>query len=75
MKDKIGKKLHTANLILRVALNKITFGIFPKPILLGVQDSNLSYRQVARRADLGTSVLVSFLVYALFRILFARNIL
>ena len=62
LKDKIGKKIWAVNLITRVFLNKVTFGMFPNPMMLMVNDPVLRYRQIARRADLGTGVLFSMIV-------------
>lgn len=56
-KDRVGKTLWTMNFALRLLLNKISFGIFPKQMIMLLQDYSLTYRQVARKADLGTLVL------------------
>jgi hypothetical protein len=53
-KDRLGKKLRTANVALRLLLNKLTFGVFPKQMVLMVND-DMTYRQIARKADLGTA--------------------
>lgn len=58
LKDRIGKQLWFYNVILRMLLNKITFSLFPKPMIFMVNDINLTYRQVRRRADLGTAALL-----------------
>jgi len=74
-KDRLGKKLHTANLAMRLLLNKITFGVFPKPMILMVNDISLSYRQVARRADLGTAALMTILAFSIFKLFVKSSIL
>jgi len=70
LRDKIGKFVHTTNLVLRLLLNKMTFGMFPKPMILSVtMDSDLTFRQVARRADLGTAALFSLSAAIILKIL------
>merc|ERR1712127_971039 len=66
-KDRLGKKLWTANVIMRVLLNKITLGVFPKPMVLMINDPSLSYRQVARKADLGTASLLFAFSFTVFK--------
>ncbi|GFH56427.1 hypothetical protein CTEN210_12903 [Chaetoceros tenuissimus] len=66
-KDRIHKMLWTMNLAMRLLLNKITFGLFPQPMIMLLQDSTLSYKQVANRADAGTVVLKSILAILLLR--------
>ena len=73
-KDRLGKKLWTANVALRLLLNKLTFGIFPKQMVLMVND-DMTYRQVARKADLGTAVLVSASILSVLKFLMRRNLL
>jgi len=68
-KDRIGKKLWTANVAMRLLLNKITAGLFPKPMIMMVNDMTLSYRQIARRADLGTAGLMTLFTFAMFKYL------
>jgi hypothetical protein len=64
--DKIGKALWMANVIVRAALNKLSFGLFPPAaIILCNQSPELSYYQIMRRANLltlGLGTFVSFLV-------------
>lgn len=66
-KDRVGKKLWTANVLLRVIFNKLSFGIFPKPMLMNVSSKDLTYRQVARQADFATLGLVSVLVFSILK--------
>lgn len=69
LKDRIGKKLWTANVILRVLLNKISFGMFPKPMVLMMNVKELSYRQIVRRADLGTAGLICIFAFLLLKVI------
>ena len=60
---------------MRLLLNKITFGLFPKQMIFYVMDRKLTDRQIARRADFGTAGLMSVLAFAAFKLLVARNVL
>ena len=73
-KDRLGKKLWTVNIAMRVILNKVTMGIFPKPMILNASSNKMTYRKLVRQADMGTAVLMSVLAFSLFK-LFARTIL
>jgi len=72
LKDRLGKKLYTMNVIIRVLLNKITFGLVPKPMVLMLQNPNLSYLQVARRADVGTAGFISAFGFLLVKLIMKR---
>jgi len=72
-KDRLGKKLWTANIALRVILNKITFGVFPKPMIMNMSNIELTYRKVVRKADLGTAGLVSVLAFSILKLAVRRN--
>eukprot|EP00532_Pseudo-nitzschia_australis_P015105 CAMPEP_0168279464 /NCGR_PEP_ID=MMETSP0141_2-20121125/20499_1 /TAXON_ID=44445 /ORGANISM="Pseudo-nitzschia australis, Strain 10249 10 AB" /LENGTH=527 /DNA_ID=CAMNT_0008222427 /DNA_START=239 /DNA_END=1821 /DNA_ORIENTATION=- len=74
LKDRIGKKLWTANVIMRVFLNKLSFGIFPKPMILAASSKKLTYRQLVRRADLGTLGLVSAVVFSILKIFVSHTL-
>mmetsp|Transcript_23576 Transcript_23576/g.65427 ORF Transcript_23576/g.65427 Transcript_23576/m.65427 type:complete len:557 (+) Transcript_23576:155-1825(+) len=72
-KDRIGKKLWTANVIVRVLLNKITFGIFPKPMIMHANSKELAYKQLVRQADFGTLLLKSALAFPIFNFVFRQT--
>lgn len=74
-KDRLGKKLWTANIAMRVILNKITLGIFPKPMILNASTKEISYRKLVRHADVGTAMLMSVLSFFLFKLFVGRTIL
>lgn len=74
LKDRIGKKLWTANIIIRVILNKVTCGIFPKPMFMRVNTKDLTYRQVVRRADLATLGLKSTLAFLFFKFVIRQTV-
>lgn len=50
-RDRIGHKLWTMNVLLRLFLNKLTFGLIPTACIMLSQDNDLTFRQVMRRAD------------------------
>ena len=50
--DRIRLKIWTANVVLRLLLNKITFGLVPSQCIILSQNPKLTFRQVMRRADL-----------------------
>jgi kynurenine 3-monooxygenase len=50
-RDRLGKQLWTMNAVIRVLLNKISFGLIPPVAILLAQKHELTYRQVMRRAD------------------------
>jgi kynurenine 3-monooxygenase len=50
-RDRLGKQLWTINIVIRVLLNKISFGLIPPAAILLAQKHELTYRQVMRRAD------------------------
>ena len=50
-RDRIGKFVWTANVILRTLLNKLSLGVIPPVPVILMQDASLTYRQVMRRAD------------------------
>lgn len=52
--DRIRAKLVLFNLLLRLALNKLSFGLIPKPSVMLMQDPDLKFSQVMRRADTTT---------------------
>jgi len=65
---KFRKTLWTMNVALRLLLNKATRGISPKPAVLTMMNSSLSFRQVMRRANALTIVLWTFFLTALWKI-------
>jgi len=60
--DLIRRKIWTANVLLRLLLNKVTFGLIPTQCIMLSQNPELTFRQVMRRADLAAQ---SFKVLAL----------
>ena len=50
--DVIRRKIWTANVILRLLLNKLSFGLVPAQCIMLSQNPKLTFRQVMRRADL-----------------------
>jgi len=58
---KFRKSLWALNLALRILLNKVTMGISPKPAILLMMSSKMSFRQVMRRANT-----LTFLLWTLF---------
>lgn len=59
-RDRIGRLLWTANVILRLFLHKVSFGLVPQQAMLLAQDHTLSFRQVMRRADVTGLAISSF---------------
>jgi len=70
--DRIGKKLWTFNVLIRVLLNKASFGLIPQPAIMLSQDSDLSFKQVMFRADLVTFGLGTFASWLLKKIFWQR---
>jgi len=64
-RDKIGKMLWLSNLVLRLMLNKLTFGIIPKQCLLEAQNPKQTFRKIMRKADTTTAGLVGVLLAGL----------
>ncbi|CAB9517697.1 Kynurenine 3-monooxygenase [Seminavis robusta] len=64
-RDRVGRLLLTSNIAFRMLLNKLSFGKIPPSCIVLLQNSQLTYRQVMRRADLTTAafcvVLLAFL--------------
>uniref|UniRef100_A0A7S3Q829 FAD-binding domain-containing protein n=1 Tax=Chaetoceros debilis TaxID=122233 RepID=A0A7S3Q829_9STRA len=56
------KKLWIANAATRMLLNKLSFGAIPKCMIMSVADHEVSYRKVARNADLTTAMLRAILL-------------
>lgn len=65
LKDRIGKKLWTINILLRVILNKVSLNVIPKPAIMLSQDATLNFRQIMRRADILTFCLGSCFIWIL----------
>lgn len=55
LKDRIGRLFLTFNIAFRVLLNKLSFGLIPASCIVTLQNPDLSYRKVMRRADLTTA--------------------
>lgn len=70
--DRFLAKVFAANLVLRVLLNKATFGLLSGPVLLYVNDPGLSFRKIMRRADRTTAFLWCMVVVGLWRVLLRR---
>jgi len=50
----VKKTLWTLNFVMRMLLNKLSFGLTPKPLLLELSDTNLPYGAVWKRAQILT---------------------
>lgn len=74
-KDRIGHFLWTLNIVLRLALNKISFGLIPPPALIMSMDNKLTFRQAMRRADLTTAGLHAAAAFLVCRTAVARKFL
>jgi hypothetical protein len=74
MMMKFRKTLWTANVALRLLLNKVTKGISPKPAILLMMDSRLSFRQVMNRANTLTVILWSSFAFILLSLTRAATI-
>jgi kynurenine 3-monooxygenase len=61
-RDRLGKQLWTINVVVRVLLNKISFGLIPSAAILLAQKHELTYRQVMRRADATINVVKASVV-------------
>ena len=61
--DRALRFLWTANVAMRLILNKLTFGLIQPPCIILSQNEKLTFRQVMRRAD-GTTVLLKTMVVA-----------
>jgi len=69
--DRFRQKLWTANLVLRLLLNKITIGLVPQAaIMLANNEKLVSFRQIMRRADLTTIGLTMATVTLMIRCFF-----
>jgi len=60
--DRIRRNLWTANVALRLILSKLSFGLIQPPCIILSQNSDLTFRQVMRRADRTTAVLYSMVI-------------
>jgi hypothetical protein len=61
-KDRLGKQLWTINVVVRVLLNKVSFGFIPPAAILLAQRHELTYRQVMRKADATINVVKASVV-------------
>ena len=67
LRDRIGAKVWMANVVMRLLLNKVTFGLVPPAAIMQMTEINknnkpVPFRVVMRRADTTTNVLsASFL--------------
>jgi hypothetical protein len=66
--SRIGRLLWTWNVLIRLILNKVTFGLFPSQSILLAQDDSLSFRQVMNKADSGTAALTLILCLCMFKV-------
>jgi kynurenine 3-monooxygenase len=71
-KDRVGRFLWSMNVLFRLLLNKVSFGLIPKAAIMMTSDKSLTYRQVMRRADMTTVGLVSALAIACIYGIFSR---
>jgi len=53
--DRVLQKMWTLNVVVRLVLNKLTFGLVQQQAIMLSQNNDLSFRQVMRRADLTTA--------------------
>ena len=60
--DRILRTLWTMNIAMRLILSKLTFGLVQPPCIILSQNTDLTFRQVMRRADLTTALLKTLLV-------------
>ena len=60
--DRILRTLWTMNIAMRLILSKLTFGLVQPPCIILSQNTDLTFRQVMRRADLTTAFLKTLLV-------------
>ena len=68
-RDRILRKFWTMNVALRLLLNKLSFGLIPKPAIIMATNENVTYRQLMRGADGTTLCLRLFFVCALAKLL------
>jgi len=71
-RDRLGKKMWTANVVFRVALHKLSRGLIPRTAILMAQDSKLTFRQVMRRADSTVLIIKASLLLSTFWFLARR---
>lgn len=71
--DRLRKKLFTINFALRLLLNKVSFGLIPKPMIAAMANPKLSYLEVAKRAD-ATTFVISMVLIKMMSILFAPTL-
>jgi hypothetical protein len=57
VRDRIGRFLWTANVALRLFLNKASAGLIPPAAIVMAQDPAVSFRAVMRRATIASRVL------------------
>jgi len=66
-RDRLGKFFWTANVVFRMFLNKLSFGKIPPAAIVVMQQHDLSYRQVMRRAAVASraikTALLAFIWY------------
>ena len=72
-RDRIGRKLWMANVLLRMVLNKLSFGLIPPAAISLLQNSDLTYRQVMRRAALASRA-IKLLVFAAGWLIWKRRV-
>jgi kynurenine 3-monooxygenase len=65
VRDRFGMFFWTLNVAFRFILNKISGGLIPSVAFVGLQEHDLSYRQVMRRAAMTSRVLKALLLAAL----------
>ncbi|KAL7441990.1 hypothetical protein ACHAXM_008194 [Skeletonema potamos] len=59
--DRVLKKLWTTNVVMRLLLNKLSFGLIQPPCIILSQNKDLTFRQVMSRADRSTALLKTIL--------------
>lgn len=70
--DRLRLKLWTANVVFRLLLNKLTFGLVPSQCIILSQDPKLTFRQVMRKADL-TTVTIKAILFGVLGLLLKRR--
>ena len=68
-RDQVGRLLWTLNAIIRLLFNKVTLGLFPPIAIVICQNHDLTFRQVMRRAHLGSQSLLVLSCIILIRLL------
>ena len=60
--DRLRLKLWTLNVVVRMLLNKVTFGLVPNQAIILSQNQDLTFRQVMRKADITSTSMKTVLL-------------